>query len=68
MRSNRSTKTYREGGKWHAGGQHPQTSKQREEDIHMIKRLLLGAAVVAVTVIAIRSAPDVMRYLKIRAM
>jgi hypothetical protein len=43
-------------------------AKQREEDIHMMKRLILGAAVVTVTVIAMRSAPDVVRYLKMRAM
>jgi hypothetical protein len=34
----------------------------------MVKRLLIGAAVTAVVVMAVKSMPDIRRYQKIRSM
>jgi hypothetical protein len=34
----------------------------------MLRRLIIGAAVVAATVVVVQSLPDVMRYLKMRSM
>jgi hypothetical protein len=34
----------------------------------MVKRLLIGAAVTAVVVMAVKSMPDIRRYRKIRSM
>jgi hypothetical protein len=34
----------------------------------MLKRLLIGAAVVGISVLVVRSVPDIKRYVKIRRM
>lgn len=45
-----------------------QRTAPHKEDLYMLKRLILSAAVVAVTVMTVRLLPDMVRYLKIRSM